>query len=657
MKALRIPLAALAAVSVLVWSVVNSQFGGLGLLHDTELLLVMVASAGVIVGGAVLAQSKPAFAGLVVGAAAAIGAAAVYRVAQLAEFHEPVSRLLASVVVAGTCALAAMSGLGDRGSRSPLHPDGISVGLALAAGLLLVGLTLPPTSSDVSFADWNGLNSRAPFLTFSWLLQLAVLGGAFAIAAQSRSNWGRMVATGAAVPVVFDVVIGQTAGNSGVAVLYVAKPHPVALIACLIVVGLIVASIASAKELVVDEVVGVPPPPGFAGIPGAAIGGAQAWNQGAAMQPAAAGYASFGARLGAEIVDGLVGVLFVLPGALVVAGARNGPGAGAGLVLEVAGLIALFAFYCSKVGRSGQSWGHKAAGISVVDARSGQPIGAGRVVGRLFARFISGIPCYLGYLWMLWDPMSQTWHDKIVGTIVVKGAPAGFAPMSVPPPILSAAPPASFAPQVMAPSSPVAEANPARWAADPFGRFEHRYWNGQRWTDQVSTNGVAGIDPPLAIAVRQTPPALSIAPPAAPSIFAPMAPAPIVDDLHDGRTITRDDLATIRSAAKQISVTLDTGRTLVLAAPLVIGRDPIALSHVPTAGLLPVEDPDRSISKTHCVIGPNQMEVWVEDCASANGTVVIEADGRRIVVKPGSRIVTEPGSTIRFGDRWLRINA
>ena len=127
--------------------------------------------------------------------------------------------------------------------------------------------------------------------------------------------------------------------------------------------------------------------------------------------------------------------------------------------------------------------------------------------------------------------------------------------------------------------------------------------------------------------------------------------------MHDGHTIARGDLSTIRGSGKKMSMTLDTGQTFVLSAPLVIGRDPTPLTHLPGAGLLPIDDPDRSISKTHCVIGPNQMEVWVEDCASVNGTVVVEADGRQIVVKPGSRIVTEPGSTIRFGDRWLRINA
>ena len=38
----------------------------------------------------------------------------------------------------------------------------------------------------------------------------------------------------------------------------------------------------------------------------------------------------------------------------------------------------------------------------------------------------------------------------------------------------------------------------ARWLADPTGRFDHRYWDGGKWTDHVSDNGVAGTDPVVA---------------------------------------------------------------------------------------------------------------------------------------------------------------
>jgi uncharacterized protein YxjI len=36
---------------------------------------------------------------------------------------------------------------------------------------------------------------------------------------------------------------------------------------------------------------------------------------------------------------------------------------------------------------------------------------------------------------------------------------------------------------------------PAQWYADPYGRFELRYWDGERWTDHVSTNGATSADP------------------------------------------------------------------------------------------------------------------------------------------------------------------
>ena len=70
---------------------------------------------------------------------------------------------------------------------------------------------------------------------------------------------------------------------------------------------------------------------------------------------------------------------------------------------------------------SGQTWGRRIAGVKVVRADNGQPPGWGRAIGRsLFAYFISGQICYLGYLWMLWDGEKRTWHDMVAGTRVIK---------------------------------------------------------------------------------------------------------------------------------------------------------------------------------------------------------------------------------------------
>lgn len=36
-----------------------------------------------------------------------------------------------------------------------------------------------------------------------------------------------------------------------------------------------------------------------------------------------------------------------------------------------------------------------------------------------------------------------------------------------------------------------------KWAPDPSGRFEYRWWDGQQWTAQVSRGGVTSEDPPV----------------------------------------------------------------------------------------------------------------------------------------------------------------
>lgn len=37
---------------------------------------------------------------------------------------------------------------------------------------------------------------------------------------------------------------------------------------------------------------------------------------------------------------------------------------------------------------------------------------------------------------------------------------------------------------------------PADWYKDPSGRYEYRYWDGQKWTEHVSRAGTVHKDPP-----------------------------------------------------------------------------------------------------------------------------------------------------------------
>jgi uncharacterized RDD family membrane protein YckC len=90
-------------------------------------------------------------------------------------------------------------------------------------------------------------------------------------------------------------------------------------------------------------------------------------------------------------------------------------------VLLVVALVGTLVYWARlEGGDRGQTLGKQALGIRTVDLATGQPIGGGRAVGRYFARILSAFACYLGFLWMLWDPQRQTWHDKIVSSVVVR---------------------------------------------------------------------------------------------------------------------------------------------------------------------------------------------------------------------------------------------
>ena len=70
-------------------------------------------------------------------------------------------------------------------------------------------------------------------------------------------------------------------------------------------------------------------------------------------------------------------------------------------------------------GETGQSIGKKQAGIRLLRESDGRPIGGGLGIGRYFLHILDAIPCYIGFLWPLWDAKKQTFADKILHTIVV----------------------------------------------------------------------------------------------------------------------------------------------------------------------------------------------------------------------------------------------
>jgi uncharacterized RDD family membrane protein YckC len=137
----------------------------------------------------------------------------------------------------------------------------------------------------------------------------------------------------------------------------------------------------------------------------------------------AAGYGSWAQRVGASLIDSLI-VTPILIVAWVV-GVSSDPVTGLRIngffyIVWLLGLVVTAYNRWYLAGTTGQSWGRKALGIRLVSEQTGQPIGVGLTIGRDFVHIIDGIPCYIGYLWPLWDEKKQTFADKIMHTIVVR---------------------------------------------------------------------------------------------------------------------------------------------------------------------------------------------------------------------------------------------
>ena len=108
-------------------------------------------------------------------------------------------------------------------------------------------------------------------------------------------------------------------------------------------------------------------------------------------------------------------------GPALLAGVINAVIGGAiGLLAQLAALAwAIYNAYLQ--GGTGQSYGKKQAGLRLLREQDGQVIGAGLGIGRYFLHILDALPCYVGFLWPLWDDKKQTFADKIVKSVVVKG--------------------------------------------------------------------------------------------------------------------------------------------------------------------------------------------------------------------------------------------
>lgn len=168
-----------------------------------------------------------------------------------------------------------------------------------------------------------------------------------------------------------------------------------------------------------------PPPPGAPGAPGG-------WGTVPGQATYAAGpytgapYAEWIKRVGGYLVD-----VVVLAPAYIVAIVGAAIGSVDNSVVSAIGLLIAVVGYGGAIGvaiwnmvfrqgRTGWSIGKQVIGIRLIGEQTGQPIGPGLTFVRMLAHVLDSLPCYLGYLWPLWDPKRQTFADKVMSTVVIE---------------------------------------------------------------------------------------------------------------------------------------------------------------------------------------------------------------------------------------------
>lgn len=157
---------------------------------------------------------------------------------------------------------------------------------------------------------------------------------------------------------------------------------------------------------------GVPPQPPY----GAPVPGMPPMGHGA---PTTA-YAPWAKRVGAFLIDIAPVVGAYIVGAIISAVLPDALGMLIMLLVWLGSIGWMVYNYGMQQGETGYSLGKGVMGIKLISEQTGQPVGLGLCIARYFVHIVDALPCYVGYLWPLWDAKRQTFTDKILTQVVIE---------------------------------------------------------------------------------------------------------------------------------------------------------------------------------------------------------------------------------------------
>ncbi len=133
-------------------------------------------------------------------------------------------------------------------------------------------------------------------------------------------------------------------------------------------------------------------------------------------------YAGFWIRFGANLIDGLLFLIVLVPLMYLIYGEDYFMSEEVVLgtadflfnyILPIVVIIWLWLRFQATPGKM-------ATKLTIVDARTGGPLSLGQAIIRYVGYIISSLPLGLGYLWIAIDKRKQGWHDKLAGTVVIR---------------------------------------------------------------------------------------------------------------------------------------------------------------------------------------------------------------------------------------------
>ncbi|WP_210508692.1 zinc-ribbon domain-containing protein [Naasia sp. SYSU D00057] len=192
-------------------------------------------------------------------------------------------------------------------------------------------------------------------------------------------------------------------------------------------------------------------------------------------------------------------------------------------------------------------------------------------------------------------------------------------------------------------------------------------------TGAISVVPVGGpaLEEPVGADPASAPSSAAPVPPAAPARTPQSAPVPLppmpsadaTDKVNSGAIFVpvpdeHTRLPTFRAAAPAARFVLQfsTGESVTVTGTGLVGRRPEPQPGEAFDSLVAIDDPGRSVSKTHLEFGQEGGVFWVSDRFSANGTVVREPERPARLSAPGMRSRVPRGSRVEIGEQFFVVS-